>query len=147
MVRDEILLGRCVNPKKVNLPDGQTFYARYERVGRRNLPTKVTIKKTEDNRTKTQAERKQQHGSGFLGTVFNIGKKLFKPSYITKAFNIGSKAANLAIRQKIIEEGIEKTPAIYNAGVKRIKNKKMKNILELDLANYAVKKAQKHFYN
>ena len=72
---------------------------------------------------------------------------MFKPSYITKAFNIGSKAANLAIRKKIIEEGIEKTPAIYNAGVKRIKNKNMKNILELDLANYAVKKAQKRFYN
>lgn len=45
MVRDEILLRRCVNPKKINLPDGRTFYARYERVGRRNLPTKVTIKK------------------------------------------------------------------------------------------------------
>ena len=41
----------------------------------------------------------------------------------------------------MIEEGIKQTPAIYNAGVKRIKNDKIKNVLQSDLANYAVKKA------
>ena len=26
MVRDKILLQRCINPKRVNLPNGRTFY-------------------------------------------------------------------------------------------------------------------------
>ena len=37
MVRDKILLHRRVNPKRVTLPDGRTFYTRNERVSRRNL--------------------------------------------------------------------------------------------------------------
>lgn len=65
MVRDEILLGRCVNPKKVNLPDGQTFYARYERVGRRNLLTKVTIKKL-----RTIEPRRRRNANNNMGVDF-----------------------------------------------------------------------------
>ena len=41
-----------------------------------------------------------------------------------------------------MEEAIKQTTAIYSAGVKRIKNNKIKSVLESDLANYAVKKAQ-----
>ena len=42
---------------------------------------------------------------------------------------------------EVIEKGIKETPAIYNAGIKRIKNNKIKSVLGLDLTNYAVKKA------
>ena len=49
--------------------------------------------------------------------------------------------------KKIIKEGIKETPAIYNAGVKRIKNNKIKSILESDPTNYAVKKVQGQIYN
>ena len=45
MIRDKILLQRRVNPKKVNLPDEQTFYTRYQRVCRKNLTENLTIKK------------------------------------------------------------------------------------------------------
>ena len=41
---------------------------------------------------------------------------------------------------EIIEERIKETSAIYNAGVKRIKNDKIKTVLGLDLPNYAVKR-------
>lgn len=39
------------------------------------------------------------------------------------------------------------TPDIYNAGVKRIKNIKVEIVLESDLANYAIKKAEEQLYN
>ena len=68
--------------------------------------------------------RKQQQESGLLGTVSNVGKKLFKRSYITKAFDIGSKATKLTIRKKTIEEGIKQIPGTYKAGVKQTKTKK-----------------------
>ena len=45
MVKDKILLHRRVNRKRVTLLDGRTFYARYKRVSRRNLPANVTIKR------------------------------------------------------------------------------------------------------
>ena len=145
MVRDKILLRRRINPERVDLPDGRTFYARYEQVSRKNLPANVTVKKVRTIGLRCRHISKQQQGSRILEVVFNVGKMLFKPSYITKAF--GSKAAKLAIGQKIIEEGIKQTLAIYKTRVKRIQNKKTKNILESDLANYAVKNAQKKLYN
>ena len=85
------------------------------------------------NKVKTIGPRcrdtcKQQQGSRLLGTVFNVRKRLFKLSYITKAFEIGSKAAKSAIRKNTIEEGIKQIPGIYNAGVKQTKNKKIKKI-------------------
>ena len=36
---------------------------------------------------------------------------------------------------------------MYNTSVKRIKNDKIKSVLESDLANYAVKKAQGQLYD
>ena len=143
MVRDKILLSRRVNPKRVDLPDGQKFCERYEQVSRKNLPANVAIKKARTIGLRRRRTRKQQQGSGLLGTVFDVGKKLFKPSSKTKAFDIFSKVAKSTIRQKIIEEGIKQTSAIYNAGVKTNKKKKLKNILESDLANCAVKNVKK----
>ena len=44
-MREKILLRQRVIPKKVTLPNGQTFYVRYERTSRQNLPRNVTIAK------------------------------------------------------------------------------------------------------
>ena len=49
-MREKILLQRRVVPKKVTLPNGQT-YVKYERTSRQNLLTNVTIRK---NRTMDQ---------------------------------------------------------------------------------------------
>ena len=46
MVRNKILLRRKMTPKRVTLPDGHSFVARYERVSRKNLPRNVTTVKT-----------------------------------------------------------------------------------------------------
>ena len=66
---------------------------------------------------------------------------------MTKGIDIGLKVLNSTLRKKIIEEGIKQTPAIYDAGVKRIKNDKIKKVLESDLANYAVKKVKRQLYS
>ena len=51
MMTEKILLQQRVFPKKVTLPNGQTFYVKYERTSRQNLLTNVTIRK---NRTMDQ---------------------------------------------------------------------------------------------
>ena len=46
-MREKILLRRRVAPKRVMLPNGQSFVARYEKVSRKNLPRNITVKKVQ----------------------------------------------------------------------------------------------------
>ena len=96
MIRDKILLRIPVNPKRVTLPDDRTFYTRYERVSRKNLPANVTIKRARAIGPIQQWKRKQR-GSGLLSFAFKIGSRLFKPNYIAKGIDIGSKVLNSAL--------------------------------------------------
>ena len=42
----EIVLGRCVIPKRVRLPNGISFVARYERISRSSFPENIRITRT-----------------------------------------------------------------------------------------------------
>ena len=55
--------------------------------------------------------------------------------------------ANSPLGKTIIEEEIKQAPEIYDAGGKIIKNKKIKRVLEVELASYAVEKAQGQLCN
>ena len=63
--------------KKVTLPNGRTFYAKYERVPRSHLPPNVTIKRKYKWRAapkgrKRRPVRKGQRGRGFLSSFKKI---------------------------------------------------------------------------
>lgn len=49
-----ILLRKRTVPKKVQLPDGRIFYAKYERVGGTNLPPNVNVRRTYTRRIGTR---------------------------------------------------------------------------------------------
>ena len=68
MVKDKILLHIRIIPPKVTLPEGRTFYTRYQRVGRKNLPVNVTIKKVTTVGPHRQQKQKQQ-GAGLSSSV------------------------------------------------------------------------------
>ena len=61
-MREKKLLWQRVILKKVTLPNGQTFYARYKRTSRRNLPRNVTIRKNRRIGTRQQRTRKMEQG-------------------------------------------------------------------------------------
>ena len=72
-LRNNILLRRLAQPRRVTLPNGRTFLARYERVNRASLyPTNVRIKRTYTRKIGPSRERKprkkqrQQEGSGYI---------------------------------------------------------------------------------
>ena len=46
MARDNILWYRRAVSKKVTLPNGRTFYAKYERVSHKHLPRNITVRRT-----------------------------------------------------------------------------------------------------
>ena len=82
MVRDNILNDRLAMLRK----NTQTFYAKYERVSRRNLPRNVTIKR---NRTIGLRRHRRQRGCGIIATLLNTGLKF------------GSKFLNLPLGKKL----------------------------------------------
>ena len=61
IVRDNILLRQLPVPKRMQLPTGLMFFAKYERVSRANLPRNVTIKR---KRTIRPRNRCKQRGQG-----------------------------------------------------------------------------------
>ena len=100
MVRDKILLPIRINPKKLDLPDGQIFYVRDERVSRKYLPANVAIKKRGQLDREVDLNTKTQ-GAGILSSIFNLGTKLFKQRYLNKEFEIGSRVVNSGLGKKI----------------------------------------------
>ena len=135
MVRNKILLRRKMTPKRVTLPDGRSFVARYERVSRKNLPRNVTTAKAWTIGPRQQRNRKTQQGAGILGSAFNLEKNLLTSRTLKKGFDLGSKAISSEIGQKVIDEGIKHAPDLYNYGTKKVKNKNLKKALESDIAN------------
>ena len=104
-------------PKRVTLPNGRTFYARYERIKRQDLPANIRMKKTYKQRAAPRNRRRRrppQQGQGIVSTA----KKVLK---------------NPAIRA-IAKKGLEYAPGLYQNITKRIKNKKIQKILNSDLA-------------
>ena len=68
-MKEKIPLRRRVVSKKVTLPNGKTFHARYERTSRRNLPTNVTIRKNRTIGPRQQRARKTQQGGSILRNI------------------------------------------------------------------------------
>ena len=99
MVRGKILSRSRVNPKRVTLLDGKTFYAIYEGASRRNLPANVTVKRARGITPRRQLKRKQRRLE-LLSSAFILGLQLFKPSYITKGIGIDSKVLNSSLGKK-----------------------------------------------
>ena len=57
--QNNILLRRLAQPRRVTLPNGRTFLARYERVNRASLyPTNVRIKRTYTRKIGPRRQRK-----------------------------------------------------------------------------------------
>ena len=78
--RDRIVMVKRQNPKRVTLPNGRTFYARYKRATRADLPANVRLERPYRQRAAPRGRRRRvrQGGRGFKSTfkkVFNFAKK------------------------------------------------------------------------
>ena len=83
------MLGRRTAPKRITLPNGRTFIARYERVSQKNLLSNLTIKRKRTMGPRQQRKHKTQTGSGMLGNVFRVGKNMITLGAITKGISLG----------------------------------------------------------
>ena len=67
---------KLATPKRVTLPDGRTFLARYKRVKRSDLPPHIVIRRDYRQRAapRGRRQRRGQQGQG----IFDFIKKLQK---------------------------------------------------------------------
>ena len=110
-------------PKRVTLPNGRTFVARYKKIPRSELPDNIVMRRTYAQRATPRGRRRRQRGGG----IFDFVKKV---------------ARNPLVRS-IAKKGIEYAPGIYNNLTKRVKNKTLKRILNSDAAHLSLNKAIK----
>ena len=114
---------RIDTPKKVTLPNGTTFYAKYAGVPRSQLPNNVILKRKYKRRAvskgrRRRAIRKGQRGRNFLSSLKKNSQKSISK---TNRKNCSKKAVNYA-------------PQLYNLGTSKIKNKTARDILQSDAA-------------
>ena len=142
-MREKILLQRRVFPKKDTLPNGKTFYVKYERTSRRNLPSNVTIRKNRTNGPRQQRIRKTQQGRSILGNIGKLGAKLRASNLLKQGVSAGTKTLSSDKGKRLIDEGIKQAPDLYRFGTSKIKSENVRKALESDVANYIVEETQK----
>ena len=118
---------RRQNPKRVTLPNGRTFLARYRRATRRELPANVHLERPYRQRAAPRGRRRRvrQGGRGF--------KSAFK-----KAFNFAKKISKNKAVRNIGRAIISEAPGALEGLSKKVKNKKLKAILNSDIAKTGV---------
>ena len=129
-------------PKRVTLPNGRTFLARYKRATRDDLPPNISLPRVYKERAAPKGRRRKrrrlvsyrerqraalrrraraQRGRG-LGSIFK------------KAYQLGKKALNSRLGKRITRAAISEIPDVLENIGGRVKNKRIKKILTSDLA-------------
>ena len=140
--RDRIIMIKRQTPKRVTLPDGRTFLARYRRATRDDLPPNISLPRIYKERAAPKGKRRKrrriisyrerqrealrrrargQRGRG-LGSVFK------------KAYKLGKRAVNSRLGRRITKAAISEIPDLLENLGGKVKNKKLKKILTGDLA-------------
>ena len=113
-------------PKRVTLPNGRTFVARYKRIRRGELPPNIVMRRTYTQRAAPRGRRRRRRAQQGQG-IFDFVKKV---------------ARNPLVRS-IAKKGLEYAPGVYQNLTKRVKNKTLKRILDSHAAHLALNKAIK----
>ena len=138
--RNRIIMIKRATPKRVTLPDGRTFLARYKRATRDDLPPNISLPRVYKERAAPKGRRRRrvisyrerqraalrrraraQRGRG-LGSVFK------------KAYKLGKRALNSRLGRRIARAAVSEIPDVLENLGGRVKNKKLKKILTSDLA-------------
>ena len=138
--RDRIIMIKRATPKRVTLPNGRTFLARYKRATRNDLPHNISLPRIYKERAAPKGRRRRrlipyrerqraalrrraraQRGRG-LGSVFK------------KAYKLGKRALNRRLGKRITRAAVSEIPDLLENLGGRVKNKKLKKILTSDLA-------------
>ena len=134
--RNNILLRRLANPKRVQLLNGRVFFAKQERVHRHALaPTRVRINGTCVRKIGPRRQRKRRIGPrnrrrrrGQAGAGLNLSATI----------DLGRRAAGSSLGKTTINDAIDYLPTAYEKIKNKITNKKAKAVMNTGIDNYLV---------
>ena len=112
-------------PKRVVLPNGRTFFARYKRIKRKELPPEIIMRRTYRQRAAPRGRRRRRRQQG-RGIVEATKKALKNPMVRAAAKKV-----------------LEYAPGLYQNISKRVTNKRIKKILNSDFALLGLNQAIK----
>ena len=139
--RDRIIMIKRATPKRVTLPNGRTFLARYRRATRDDLPSNVTFPRVYKERAAPKGKRRRRRVISYRERQREALRRRARAqrgrgigSIFKKAYKLGKKAFNSRLGRRITRAAVSEIPdLIENLGGK-VKNKKIKKLLTSDLA-------------
>ena len=107
------------------MPNGQTFHGRFRQATRKELPSNVNFLRTYKQRAAPKGKRRQQRG------------RLFK-SFLGKAFGLTKKVVQNPIVTDLAKMEIAEVPGLLDKLLGRVKNKRLKSLLNSNTAKTRV---------
>ena len=98
---------KLATPKRVTLPNGRTFVARYRKIKRSELPPNIVMRRTYRDRAA-------------------VGRRRVRCQQGQAMFDFIKKVAKNPLANTIAKKGFEYAPGIYHNLSKRVKNKTLK---------------------
>ena len=148
--RNNIVSVKRNTPKKVTLPNGRTFFAKYKRVTRQYLPSGRTIGRTYRGQPAKGRRRpaagvvrptahakpaaavggRRQGGKGLTDVLKSVAKNPFAQE----------------IAKKLATKGVNAIPSLYKKATNKIKNKHLKKLPESEIAADILNEGTKRIY-
>ena len=126
-------------PKRVTLPNGRTFLAKYKRVNRHYLPGGTTIQIIYRGRPvqgrRTRALRPRCRAKSVAAVR---GRGMRGRGIVDVAKTIATNPHVQEFGKRLLTKGIKSLPGLYKKATKRIKNKNLRSIAQSDIANMMV---------
>ena len=116
MPRNNILLTKVPQTKLVRLPNGRSFYAKYARVGRRELPQNVQVAQTYVRKIGPTRQRRRR---GQTGRGINQG-------IIMTGLNLPIRGAETDLGKMIIKDATDFVPTAYTSLKNRLLKKNLR---------------------
>ena len=134
--RNRIIMIKRARPKRVTLPDGRTFLARYRRATRDDLPPNIDLPRVYKQRAAPKGRRRRnryrERQRAALRRRAQRGRGI--GSFIKKSFRLGKRALNSRLGKRLARAAISEVPDVLEKLSGKVKNKRLKSILTSDLA-------------
>ena len=139
--RDRIIMIKRERPKRVTLPDGRTFLARYKRATRDDLPPNINFPRIYKERAAPKGKRRRKRVISYRERQREALRRRARGqrgrglgSFFKKAYKLGKRAVNSRLGRRITKAAISEIPDLLENLGGKVKNKKLKKILTSDLA-------------
>ena len=138
--QNRIIMIKRERPKRVTLPDGRTFLARYRRATRDDLPPNIEFPRVYKQRAAPKGKRRKRNR---LVVYRERQRRALRQrgqrgrgigSLLKKGFKLGKRALNSRLGRRVARAVISEVPDVLESLGGKVKNQRLKKILTSDLA-------------